>query len=219
MCALSISTVWGVGIERWRRQASFLEISTPGSQRITRNWPIREEMEQWLTPHCLKLETNQSEKKWSSGQHSHCLKLETDQSEERWSRGPGIQLQFCIGEGENYLNHTGWPCCFQRSIITSNFLQCSEVTSKSKVWVFKLSPSKGSSQLLSWVNGAATWFKKGVCPLQQASCKLGDSPTHFPLLRYELRNPEVTTALGNYVQKWELSLDRPPLFLARIISL
>lgn len=50
VCALSISTVWGVGIERWRRQASFLEISTPGSQRITRNWPIREEMEQWLAP-------------------------------------------------------------------------------------------------------------------------------------------------------------------------
>lgn len=62
-------------------------------------------------------------------------------------------------------------------------------------------------------------LKKGVCPLQQTSCKLGDSPTHFPLLRYELRNPEVTTALDSYVQKRELSLDRPPLFLARIISL
>jgi hypothetical protein len=46
--------------------------------------------------------------------------------------------------------------------------------------------------------------------LQQPNWKQGDSSTHFLLLRYKLRNPGVTTALGNYVQKKrELSLDSP----------
>lgn len=56
---------------------------------------------------------------------------------------------------------------------------------------------------------------KASSQLQQPSCKQGDSPTYFPLPRYELRNPEVTTVLGNYVQKWELTLDRPSPGLSR----